>query len=670
MRTPVPTTPSSGRGRNPAELVVDDARLVRGAGGLLGVFNAAGVLGPADVHTAIRIGRICGDRDDRVLLAIALTVRALRVGSVCLDLRTVAETAFDESEQQIDTTSLPWPEVTDWIDAVRRSPTVTDGASGPGGAEQPEGAEQAEGRPLRFAYGQLYLDRYWRQEETVRIELRRRAASPPPPTDLDRLGQGLARIFSNAGLAPGEPDRQRLAAAVSALGWVTVLAGGPGTGKTTTVAKLLALLHDQPDPDPADRHGGSEDEQNGADGHRRPLRIALAAPTGKAAARLEEAVRAATRRLPEADRARLPELRASTVHRLLGWRPDNRSRFRHGVDRHLPFDVIVVDEMSMVPLTLMARLLEATRPDTRLILVGDPDQLSSVEAGAVLADIAAAPGSPEPELSAALDRLGVADPEPVVHGVVALRHTWRYSGAIDALARAVRASDPDEVMAVLRSGDPALVFAESDDQGFRPATLATLREELVEAGRATGAAAAAGDVRAALSALDRHRLLCAHRRGPYGVTRWSREAERWLAEQLPGYGQSGEWYVGRPLLITANDYEMNLYNGDTGVVVAHGETVRAAFARGDEPTLVAPVRLDSVQTVHAMTVHRAQGSQFDTVSFVVPPPDSPLLTRELLYTAVTRATRRVQVFGSEEAIRRAVVRAANRASGLRPRLGA
>ena len=193
---------------------------------------------------------------------------------------------------------------------------------------------------------------------------------------------------------------------------------------------------------------------------------------------------------------------------------------------------------------------------------------------------------------------------------------------------------------------------------------------MIAAGRQTRQAAIDGQVEEALLALDRHRLLCAHRRGPYGVLRWGQEVERWLAEAVPGYGEDGEWYLGRPVLVTANDYDMGLYNGDTGAIVNTPAGVRAAFARGAEPMLFPPVRLDSIQTVHAMTVHRAQGSQFETVSFIVPGADSPLLTRELLYTAVTRASKRVQVFGTEEAIRRAIARPANRASGLATRLGA
>ena len=616
-----------------------DLLLAHGTTGVLAEFNTAGALNVADIRTAEAVARIGGETDERVRLALALTVRALRNGSVCIDLRHVHRTVFDESETEIDVAGLPWPDPEPWAAACAASSLVTDGAGQPGG------------RPLRLAHGLLYLERYWQQEEQVRQQLQSRLAAAPPPVDADRLRTGLMRLFTGQGLAAGEVDRQRLAAAYSALGRVTVLAGGPGTGKTTTVARLLALLRDQPGPAP---------------------RIALAAPTGKAAARLEEAVRSASAALPAADRDRLTDLSASTLHRLLGWRPDARARFRHDAANQLPHDVVIVDEMSMVSLTLMARLLEAVRPAARLILVGDPDQLSSVEAGAVLADVVRAPGAADRGLADRLRALGVEPDPPPVHGVVELTHTWRFEGAIDTLARAVRAADPDEVMRVLRSGAADVRFTEleldSDTDRLDPSDVGNLADQVRAAGLATWTAARAGDVPAALAALDQHRLLCAHRRGPYGVVRWSLEVERWLAENIPGYGEDGEWYAGRPLLVTANDYDMGLYNGDTGVIVDMEDGVRAAFARGAEPKLFAPVRLDAIQTVHAMTVHRAQGSQFRTVSFIVPPADSPLLTRELLYTAVTRATRLVQVFGSEAAIRRAVERPANRASGLRNRL--
>jgi exodeoxyribonuclease V alpha subunit len=616
-----------------------DSTLVLSAHGLLREFNRAAVLTAADVHAAVSVAQLCGEPDDRVRLAMAVAVRALRTGSVCVDLRTVATDVFDAAEEQIDVADLPWPEPEEWVAACERSVMV---AVGP---------DADDGRPMRLASELLYLQRYWQQEELVRVQLATRARELPP-VDEDRLQAALARLFPGEDLSPGEPDLQALAAAVSACTAVSVIAGGPGTGKTTTVARLLALLRDQPGP---------------------AARVALAAPTGKAAARLSGAVAEARTRLELADADRVGDLTASTLHRLLGWVPESRGRFRHHARNHLPYDVVIVDEMSMVSLTMMARLLEAVRPDARLVLVGDPDQLSSVEAGVVLADVVGA-ASADARLAARLARLGL-DPQPASPGapaaasrVVRLWHTWRFGGAIDALARAVRTSNADEVVRVLRDGGDEVRFVEINPEQPSLTSYEQLKAEVQNAGRQARAAALEGDAVGALAGLDQHRLLCAHRRGPYGVTRWSVEAERWLSEALPGLVEEGEWYAGRPLLVTANDYELGLFNGDTGVVVATPAGRRAAFARGAEAALFAPVRLDTVQTVHAMTVHRAQGSQFRCVSFVVPPADSPLLTRELLYTATSRATHRVQVFGTEEAVRRAVLRPANRASGLGNRL--
>ncbi|MFC5232303.1 exodeoxyribonuclease V subunit alpha [Pseudonocardia zijingensis] len=598
---------------------VGDARLARRADGLLGVFNTAGVLDPADVHVAARVGRLSGEADEHVLLAVALAVRAVRLGSVCVDLSSVSHTVLGEGDELVDVSALPWPGPERWVAECAASPLVAHGADAPGG------------RPLRLVDGLLYLERYWGEEELVRRSLTERAASRPPEVDIDRLKAGLDRLFS----APGS-ERQRLAAAVSVLRRVTVLAGGPGTGKTTTVARLLALLHDQPGP---------------------PPRVALAAPTGKAAARLQEAVAA---ELPAELRAHTPE--AATLHRLLGWRPGGR--FRYGRAQRLPYDVVVVDETSMVSLTLMARLLEAVRTESRLVLVGDPDQLASVEAGAVLGDLARAPGQPEPALDAALAAAGLPHDltgGSVINGVVTLRHVWRFGGAIADFARAVQAGDADTAVALLRAGRPDLEFVEPDDT-------TGVRGDVVGAGRELTDAALAGDVPSALAALERHRVLCAHRRGPYGVTRWSGEIERWLRGARPD-APTGPWYAGRPVLVTANDYDVGLFNGDTGVAVATPHGLRVAFARGGVPTLHPPARLSEVATVHAMTVHRGQGSQFRRVTVVLPPAESPLLTRELLYTAVTRAAEFVRVVGTEEAVRAAVARPVSRASGLRHRLG-
>jgi exodeoxyribonuclease V alpha subunit len=369
--------------------------------------------------------------------------------------------------------------------------------------------------------------------------------------------------------------------------------------------------------------------------------------------------------LPAELRSRTPE--AATLHRLLGWRPGGR--FRYGRTQRLAFDVVVVDETSMVSLTLMARLLEAVRPEARIVLVGDPDQLASVEAGAVLGDLARAPGRPEASLDAALEAAGVPGGlvgGSVINGVVTLRHVWRFGGAIAEFSRAVQAGDADAAVALLRGGHPDLEFVESDD-------VTGVRGDVVAAGRELTEAALRGDVPTALAALERHRVLCAHRRGPYGVTRWSTEIERWLHRSDLGAAlpdaPAGPWYPGRPVLVTANDYDVGLFNGDTGVAVAMPEGLRVAFARGGVPTLHPPARLSEVATVHAMTVHRGQGSQFRRVTVVLPPAESPLLTRELLYTAVTRAAEFVRVVGTEEAVRAAVGRPVSRASGLRHRLG-
>ncbi len=626
------------------------------ARGLLRDFNRAGVLSPADVHVATRLGALTGEDDDDVLLAVALVVRSTRHGSVVVDLETVREsTVADDEDGQTpdaDDVPLPWPDAGAWVVACARSP-LTAGAVA----------------PVRQVGARLWLARYWQQEQQVADELLARAATAPDDLDLDVLRAGVERLFGpDAGGAEHPDDAQRVAAVACALARVSVLAGGPGTGKTTTVSRLLALLREQ--------HPG--------------CRIALAAPTGKAAARLEEAVRSSAARLPAADRERLADLLgntgATTLHRLLGWRPGARSRFRHDRTDRLPFDVVVVDESSMVSLTLMARLLEALRPHTRLVLVGDSDQLASVEAGAVLGDLVdrATLGRRTPAAAEALRavlpgadvRERAASPQARVgDGVSALTTNHRFApdSAIAALARAVLEGDGEAAVAVLRSGREGVELVEVDDEArLSDVQLAGVRADVVAGGAALHSAAAAGDARSALTALDRHRLLCAHRLGPRGVQHWGDLAAAWVAEQqpvLPSAARSDGRYAGEPLLITSNDYDAGLFNGDTGVVVddARGGLV-AVFGRGGEPFPVSLARLGAVRPLHAMTVHRSQGSQFERVTVLLPAAGSPLATRETVYTAVTRATRHVRVVGSAAALLDAVSRPAARATGLRERL--
>jgi exodeoxyribonuclease V alpha subunit len=538
----------------------------------------AGVFEPADVHVAQRLTTLGGESDDRVALAVALVVRALRGGSVCVDLRSV-EKEF---------------EIADLTAAIKASPLL--------------------GEPpiLRLNGDLLYLDRYWLEEQQVCDDVLAMMAATP-----QRAVPDTARLF------PTGYEEQRAAAEVALSQGLTVLTGGPGTGKTTTVARLLALLVEQAKLTANTR-----------------LRIALAAPTGKAAARLQEAVQLEVARLQPADQEALVGLHATTLHRLLGSRPDTSARFRHHRGNRLPHDVIVVDEASMVSLTMMARLLEAVRPHTRLVLVGDPDQLASVEAGAVLADL--------------VDGLGEAR-------IAALTTSHRFGESIGALATAIREGDADRVVELLRTGGEHIEWIEGADPRKR------LRNVLVPHALALRTAAILGDGVAALATLDEHRLLCAHRRGPFGVQHWNRQVERWLTEAT-GEPIWSSWYAGRPVLMTANDYGLGLYNGDTGVTVVDGGALRAVVGGAGEATTFATSRLADVETMHAMTIHKSQGSQADEVTVLLPPQDSRLLTRELFYTAVTRAKKRVRAVGSEPALRAAVERRAVRASGLGHRL--
>jgi len=619
------------------EVDVNDAQQALRADGPLAVFNRAGVLGAADVHVARRLQRLGGETDERVLLAAALVVRAVRQGSVCLEVaRAAATTAVDGVEAE-DVAALPWPEPAAWRAALESSGVVAIGEDGPAD------------RPLRFVDGLLYLDRYWRQERVIAGYVDTAMGRPVAAPDASSMSAALARLF------PGkEPDRQRLAAVVAAHRRLSILAGGPGTGKTTTVAKLLALLQDQAG---------------------RRLRIALAAPTGKAAARLQEAATSAAQLLPSEDQQRLGDLEASTLHRLLGFKPGARTRFWHDRDNRLPYDVVVVDEASMVSLTMMSRLVDALRPDCRLVLVGDPDQLASVEVGAVLGDLVERPLPPgvvqredvSTRAAADLEALPADERERAVSaGVVRLSHVYRFSQEIQQLADAIRSGVPDSVLAAIAEEHPSIELVEVDPAS-RTSELDSLRQDVVATGRELVEAARAGDAEAALARLERHRVLCAHREGPYGVAQWGSRVEEWLAEAIDGYGRDGHWYVGRPLLVTANDYQLRLFNGDTGVVVDVDGHARAAFRRDGQVVTLPTSRLSDVQTVHALSVHRSQGSQFDRVSVVLPPAESPLMTRELLYTAVTRAKEHVRIIGTREALVAAVQRPIIRASGLRGR---
>jgi len=417
---------------------------------------------------------------------------------------------------------------------------------------------------------------------------------------------------------------------------LAVISGGPGTGKTTTVVKILALLQEQ-----------------ALARSREPLRIVLVAPTGKAAQRLGESIDGSLKALPvsEAVKRSIPT-RASTIHRALGFMPATPTRFRHGVDRPLCADVVLADEASMIDLALMTKLVEAVAMDAHLIILGDKDQLSSIEAGAILGDIYDAQARSNSSASA------------LASCMVELTKSYRYDehSGIGALAGAINRGDPDAVMTILK-GEGAMPYGEvaiaSLDERYPFA--GHLGKAMVDGYRAC---LTASSVSERLQLMTRFRILCAHRRGPLGVDVLNGLAEQHL-RRAGLLELNSSYYDGRPIMITRNDHQLGLFNGDVGVI-HHGDTgvALAWFAGDDGPRALPPSRLPPHETVFAMTVHKSQGSEFDRVAVVLPSRASPILTRELVYTGVSRARSRVDIHGAEHVLCHALGRRIERGSGL------
>ncbi|MFO0746002.1 MAG: exodeoxyribonuclease V subunit alpha [Myxococcota bacterium] len=445
--------------------------------------------------------------------------------------------------------------------------------------------------------------------------------------DQARLDASLDRLF---GASP-DPD-QRRAASGGGRG-LAIISGGPGTGKTSTVVRILAALFEQ---------------QAG-------LTAALVAPTGKAATRLGGSIREQRESLDVAVgiRDRLPE-DASTIHRRLEVRPDRRTRFRHDGQNPLPADVVVLDEASMVDLALMTKLVEAVRPEARLILIGDKDQLASVAAGHVLGDIAdaATPGG------------------PLADSFVLLGTSHRFVPAIGELARAIQRGDESEVVALLGAKTPGLDWIQPSRQAAQDD--AVLRTLALGGWSGLARSVHGSEPAAAMKLLERFQILCAHRRGRWGSELLTQTITGWLAEagEIPPHR---EWYAGRPVIVTVNDAALGLYNGDVGLALTDPDNaLRVHFPRpgalGGGTRALAPSQLPTFDAFYATTVHKAQGSGFDDVVVVLPAEPSAVLTRELLYTAVTRARKSVTIVATEAVLRHTVRQRVERASGLRAAL--
>ncbi|NTV66488.1 MAG: exodeoxyribonuclease V subunit alpha [Chlorobaculum sp.] len=567
---------------------------------------------PIDRQAAAFLCRGAKDESGVVRTVVSLLSQAVGQGHVCLDLEEIAgqlvRTAGNDE-------SLRLPDAACLFAALRSLPTL---------------GRPGEHRPLILdAAGRLYLYRYFRYEALLADAIRARAASEGGGLDEAALAGQLDRYFAPPVNAQ---DRQRQAALTALRRRFSVISGGPGTGKTTTVVRILGLMLEQT--------GGER------------MRIALAAPTGKAAARLAASIALLRETLPCPDEVkRAVPGQVTTIHRLLGTLPGSTS-FRHNERTPLPCDAVIVDEASMVDLPLMTALVTALPPQARLILIGDRDQLASVEAGAVLGDICRAAESPGSSIAGC---------------VTVLDRNYRFGdgSGIAALSRAVNAGCDREALRLLADSGSSAIALEATPT--RETLKKRLKAPVLDGFRAY---LEAGTPAEALRRFDRFRILTALREGPWGATGMNHAAESLLHEAAL-IRLDTQFYRGRPVLVTENDYIHKLFNGDTGIILPDPESghLRAFFAAPDGTVrAIPPEFLPRHETAFAMTVHKSQGSEFDRVLMVLPPEDTILLTRELIYTGITRARQSVTLWSDDAIFSAAVKRRTERRSGLREKL--
>ena len=620
-------------------------------------FIDAGVFSPAEIHAAERLVKeSTGDKQAEFLdyLSIAIAVWAPVNGHVCIDLDNVAIQVRDELglardlDNPVNQKDLPWPEADAWVQHLTDSHLVDSSPSS-------DTSEIDYTRPLVLSDRHLYLTRQWVDEGYVAQAMKSRL------TENTRVLPTIATDSITEVLGKNADIQQKQAVEFALMHQTMVLLGGPGTGKTHTIAAILHALFS----DHATTHSS------------KPLRVAIAAPTAKAARQVTESVKKSidneVNPFPTTHRKQIEDATkvSSTIHRLLGWAPISRGRFKHNKTNCLPYDVMIVDEVSMVSLPLMARLLEALDSKTKLILVGDPQQLKSIEAGSVLPDIA---------------KLLIDGKYPIVQ----LTKNWRQLdpmnpdkvNPIATLASLVRNAETGkeaEILEFIKKQHDNVTFVDLNkdkpDPTHKKNVIDKIRPHLngfVDAKNY----AFSGQAAQALRALASVRILCGHRRGKFGVSTWN----RLVSEEVGVEQERGA--IGQPLLNTRNEIRTGLANGDTGIVVKTVSGRRAFFEvrtrvidedgqdESSNTTLepFEPTSLDSVETAFATTIHKAQGSEYETVIVILPPLGSPLLKRELLYTAITRAMKNLVIVASEDAFTSALSSSINRKSGLAQRI--
>lgn len=604
----------------------------------------AGIMREIDFHFARFISGLCPHDDPDIFMGAALVSNAAGNGDIYLDLALSAGKPLGESLGA--ESRLRCPELNAWTEKLHASPVV----GSPG-----------ELRPLILdKKNRLYLYRYWDYEKKLADLILNRAQEHIGAIDESLLRNSLQRLFPE--VSDNGIDWQKVAALAAILKKFCLISGGPGTGKTFTVANILALLFEQ-----------------AGDGR---LEILLAAPTGKAAARLSESIRTAKKTLNcRKDIIDAIPSESYTIHRLLKTIPGS-PYFIHNSENRLPADVLVVDEASMIDLALMSKLLEAIPATARLILIGDKDQLASVEAGSVLGDICdrnRVHGFSErfckrlEKITGKEFNVGI-EHDNLKNGlqdcIVVLKKSFRFtdSSTIGQLSRSVNRGDVEKVLDVLKTSPIPINWIET--QG-RKDLFQALAKKIIQ-GYAEYLKTT--DPQTALERFNRFKILCAVNIGPFGVNAVNMLAEKALSRE--GLIQpEQDWYMGRPVLITRNDYNLGLFNGDMGLTLPAPDSDNKdlyVYFPGSSGQLrrFLPQRLPEHATVFAMTVHKSQGSEFDDVLLILPEKDYPVLTRELIYTAITRARQNISIWGIEEVVRAAVLRKIERTSGLRDALWA
>ena len=609
-------------------------------------FIKAQVFTTTEVHAAQRITDVVFSASATSAtfldyLSVAIAVWAPVNGHVCINLNNVRQQVRDElgsSHEHIDLQlqdQLDWRDPVEWRQHLATSPLVYEA--------QPDNLDHVDyTKPLVLFGNMLYLTRQWADEGLVAVALRTRLTATP--TALPAQAQTwVSNIFEN-----GPNDFQALAVYQALTHNTTVLLGGPGTGKTYTIAGMLHAFY-------------CEHAANSAAGKTAQLRVAIAAPTAKAARQVTASVGSSLKlpNFPQTHEELISNVTktSSTIHRLLGWSPGNRGRFAHHAQNFLPYDVVIIDEVSMVSLPLMARLLEALAPTTKLVLVGDPQQLKSVEAGAVLPDIASLHGDGTYPITKLITNRRQADESNPnkVNDIGQL--------ATNISEASLSQADADDVLKFIKDHNNQITFIALPDSSANPSKSTKVLSQLdkhLQGYRDALHHAKLGNANEALAALSSVRMLCGHREGPYGVSTWN----KLIADTLDIPTTRGA--IGQPLLNTRNDLRTGLVNGDTGIVVNTPNGRRVVFSTQEQK--FEPSALEDIEVAFATTIHKSQGSEYDTVVVVVPPVGSPLLRRELLYTAVTRARKHLVLIANEESITSAVMSTINRESGLAARV--